>query len=105
MPAAELDADGAGIDVEFVVDDDQMVGVDAVGVAQLLDRTAGGVHVALRLGQHHIDVVVGALGRQRAALGLPVARPDLLADEVDGIEPGIMPRVRVFLPRIPQADD
>ena len=105
MPAAELDADGAGVDVEFVVDDDQMVGVDAVGVAQLLDRTAGGVHVALRLGQHHIDVVVGALGRQRAALGLPVARPDLLADEVDGIEPGIMPRVRVFLPRIPQADD
>ena len=105
MPAAELDADGAGVDVQLVVNDDQVVGSDAVGVAQLLDRAARGVHVALGLGQHHVDVVVGALGRERAALGLPVPRAHFRADEVHGVEPGVMPGVRVFLARVPQADD
>ena len=87
------------------MDDDEVRCVHAVRVHELLHRTARRVHVALRLRQHKIDVAVGSLGRERAALRLPVTRAHLVSDDVHRVEPGIVPRVRVLLARIPQADD
>ena len=76
-PAAELHADGAGIDVELVMDHDDVVGRRPVGGDKLLDRAAGCVHVALRLGKHDVFAPIGRFARQRAAFGLPVADAQL----------------------------
>ena len=48
MPAPEFHAHGARIDIELVVDDDQVVRLNTVRIAQFLDRAARYVHEALR---------------------------------------------------------
>ena len=103
MPAAELHAHGAGVDVDLVVDDDEVIGVDAVCVEQLLHRAAARVHEALRLGQHDVVIAVRALGRQRAALVLPVARAAIAGEYVDCAETRVVPRLGVFLAWVAQA--
>ena len=105
MPAAELHAHGAGVDVKLVMDDHQVRRIHAVGVHELLHGASRRVHVALRLGQHQVNIAVRTLGRQRAALRFPVARAHLFSDGVHRVEPGVVPRVRVFIARIPQAHD
>ena len=105
VPAAELHAHGTGVDVQLVMHDDQVLGIHAVRVHQLLHRAARCVHVALRLGQHQVVVAIRALRGQRAAFRLPVARAHLLGDQVHGVEPGVVPRMLVLLARISQAND
>ena len=87
------------------MDDDQVVGLHAVSVHQLLHRPARRVHITLRLSQHHVVVAPHALGRERAALGLPIARAHFFRHQIKRIEAGVVARVLIFLARISQADN
>ena len=105
MAAAELHADGTRVDIQLVMDDDQVIGLHAICVHQLLHRSARRVHIALRLCQHHIVVAPYALGRERAALGLPIARAHFFGHQIKRIEAGVVTRVLIFLAWISQAND
>ena len=105
VAAAELHADGTRVDIQLVMDDDQVIGLHAVRVHQLLHRSARRVHIALRLCQHHIVVAPYALGRERAALGLPIARAHFFGHQIKRIEAGVVTRVLIFLAWISQAND
>ena len=105
MAAAELHTDGTRVDIQLVMDDDQVIGLHAICVHQLLHRPARRVHIALRLCQHHIVVAPHALGRERAALGLPIARSRFFRHQIKRIEAGVVTRVLIFLAWISQAND
>ena len=45
------------------------------------------------------------LGRERAALGLPIARAHLFGHQIKRIEAGVVARMLIFLARISQAND
>ena len=69
--AAGLDADLAGRQVDLVMDDDDVAGLDLVEAQRLADRPAGLVHEGLRLEEQDLLAAERALGD----LGLEASPP------------------------------
>ena len=73
MSPAELHPNSAGVDVQLVVDDDEMIGIPMVGPHELAHRASRGVHEALGLYEQKLVAMVARLPHERPALVLPVA--------------------------------
>ena len=107
MASAHLDAHVTGGNVELVVDDEQLLGLDLVLTAELGDGTARGIHVRLRLDQHDpalaalflgiVDVDERDLG---AGLVFPVRDAGLTGQLVDCLKAGVVAGLGIFLARV-----
>ena len=110
MAAAHLDAHIAGGNIELVVDDEQLLGLDFVLAAELGDGTARGVHVRLRLDQHDLTLAALFLGvvdvDERdfgAGLIFPVRDAGLTGQLVDRLKAGVVAGLGIFLARVAKA--
>jgi hypothetical protein len=107
---AQLDGDRARREVDLVVDDEDLGGGEAQLAHELGEGTTARVHVALRLGEHHLaqrpvrSLVAQAAG-ETAHLAPPVGDALAPGDGIDGEEPGVVPRALVVGPRVAQATD
>ena len=93
-----------GIDVELIVNDNQVIRLNAVSVQQLFHWPARNVHEALRLGQHDIVIVIYAFSRERTTLVFPIARTAGIAKQINSAKPGIVSGLRILFAGISQAN-
>ena len=107
MASAHLDAYVTGGNVELVVDDEQLLGLDLVLAAELGDGPARGVHVRLRLDQHNLALTALFLGivdvDERdlgACLVFPVRDAGLTGQLVDCFETSVVTGLGIFLARV-----
>ena len=112
VAAAHLHAHVARGDIELVVDDEQLLGLDLVLRAELGDGAAARVHVGLGFDQDDlaltafglgvVDVDDGDLG---ARLVLPIADARLLGQDVDRAKAGVVTGCGVFLAGVAESGD
>jgi hypothetical protein len=102
VAAALLEADAAGWQIEFVMDDENLGRWNLVKIGQRRHRLAGAVHESGRLQQPKLATT----GRLAKKLGLQGERGlQLVSQLVDEPETDIVPGGGIFLARITEADD
>src|SRR6185503_7158718 len=107
------DPDPPRLELHLVDDDEEIGGIDLVELQQPDDRRAAQVHERERLGQDHVSCP-----ERRRRVGPPPRDQRLDASrrrfpqaavpprqQIDGVEPGVVPRAGVLGTRIAQADD
>ena len=106
---ADLHADAAGVQVELVVDDEQLLGRHLVLAAELGDGAAARVHVVLRHGEHDLAHALPAPhaddGHLGAALALPIAGAQAAPELLDGAKSRVVACVLVLLARVSETRD
>ena len=107
MAAAHLNTHVAGGNIELVVDDEQLLGLDLVLAAEFGDGPARGVHVRLRLDQYNLALAALFLGivdvDERdlgACLVFPVRDAGLTGQLVDCLKAGVVAGLGIFLARV-----
>ncbi len=102
--AAEADLDPAGLEVDLVVDDGDLLGRELEEPGGRGERVAGEVHVGLGLQQRELllaDADLGQLAGELGAEGAAVAPGEL----VDHHPAGVVPVARVLAARVAETDD
>ena len=107
MASAHLNTHVAGGNIELVVDDEQLLGLDLVLAAELGDGPARGVHVRLRLDQYNLALAVLFLGivdvDERdlgACLVFPVRDAGLTGQLVDRLKTGVVAGLGILIARV-----
>ena len=103
-PAAEAHLDAAGVEVDVVVDDGDLLGRELEEARGGAERAAGEVHVRLRLQQRELQAVDADLGELAGELRLEraVVAPRQLVDDQPA---DVVPVARVLAARVAEADD
>ena len=107
MAAAHLNTHVAGGNIELVVDDEQLLGLDLVLAAELGDGAARGIHVRLRLDQYNLALTALFLGivdvdkrDLGAGLVFPVRDAGLTGQLVDRLKAGVVAGLGILIARV-----
>ena len=104
--AAELEAGGAGHEVQFVVRDEDVPGVDAVEARQGADGLSGAVHVSHGLDEPHDLGADADFADIPEEFGVGAHLAGVVAQQgVDEPEAGVVPVAGVLVGGVAQADD
>ena len=110
MASAHLDAHVAGGNVELIVDDEQLLGLDLVLAAELGDGATRGIHIRLRLDQHDLALATLFLGivdvdecDLGAGLVFPVRDTGLTGQLIDRLKAGVVAGLGIFLTRVAES--
>src|SRR5690606_29408217 len=105
VAAARLDPDLAARQVQIVVDDDHVRGVDPIEAAGRTHRFPGKVHEGERLHQQNPLALHLRLAELRRELLSIEAGPELPRDLVDDQKSDVVPGLLVAGPRVSQSDE
>ena len=107
VAAAYLNTHVAGGNIEFVVNDEQLLGLDLVLAAELGDGATRGIHIRLRLDQYNLALTAlffGIVDIDECDLGaglvFPVRDTGLTGQLVDRLKAGVVAGLGILIARV-----